>query len=108
MFGNLAIGAAARQLRQAVLLHGINANSYLLGHYSYQSNIAFSDIFKLYISISPGPRDLFYCHPGKLQDVGGEKDTIADARLDCFDFLRSDEFTKICIKHELNLNTFYI
>ncbi len=106
--GNLVIGAMAHQLRKAVLLHGIGFNSYLLGHYPYNSNVAFSDIFKLYILTSPGPRDLFYCHPGKLQGVGKAKDVIADARLDCFNFLNSDEFAKTCNKYELNLNTFYI
>jgi len=76
--------------------NGLHCNRYLLGYFHIDCQTTFSEIFKLYTSLSPIDRDIFFCHPGYEEKH----------RADCFRFLLSDEFSRICSERGISLNRF--
>lgn len=75
---------------------GLHCNRYLLGYFHADCQTTFSEIFKLYTNLSPIDRDIFFCHPGYEEKH----------RVDCFRFLLSGEFSRICSERGIALNRF--
>jgi predicted glycoside hydrolase/deacetylase ChbG (UPF0249 family) len=92
----------AKGLDQANIMH----NRYLVGWYDYFSGASFKEIFDSYLSLKPETNDIFFCHPGYVDDILRSRDSLIEGRLDNLHFLKSDEFVSICETNAVKINRF--
>lgn len=95
-FNNVMINFPGRKAGKLFMKNGFNSNRYLLGYYHRKCETTFSEIFRLYSNINPIDKDIFFCHPGYKEKH----------RVDCFRFLMSGEFNRICVERGIALNRF--
>jgi len=106
-FGNLFITYPGRSLTRFLEKQEIPHNRYLLGYYDYKRGIPFEKIFSSYMSINPGAKDVFFCHPGHLDINGYADDPIKESRPDNFNFLKSSTYNKLLSTGSIAINRFW-
>ncbi len=95
-FNNMMINYPGRKAGKLFMKNGFHCNRYLLGYYHRKCEATFSEIVGLYTNINPIDKDIFFCHPGYEEKH----------RVDCFRFLLSGEFSRICSERGIALNRF--
>jgi predicted glycoside hydrolase/deacetylase ChbG (UPF0249 family) len=83
----------------------ISHNRFLLGFYDYKTK-NFADIFKAYLSIKPVARDIFFCHPGYVDQRLRNRDSVIESRPESLNFLQSIQCQEIMEYSKVGLNTF--
>lgn len=104
--GSALIGLPAIGLKRALIRYGVRHNSYLLGHYNGQHGLAIEDIVNRYLQLQPGSNDVFYVHPGYIDDELKAKDPIVEERVSELEFLKGDRFLKELESAGIALNRF--
>lgn len=100
------IGLPAIGLKRALLRHDVRHNTGLLGHYKNRQGHAFGDIVSGYLRHQPEPNDIFYVHPGYIDDELKAKDPIVEERVSELEFLQGDRFPKELEYAGIALNRF--
>lgn len=90
--GSQLIGLPAIGFKRAIQRHDIQHNGNLIGHYNSPERMAFNDIFTCYLSLGPELNDIFYVHPGYIDDELRSKDTFVEERISELEYLRSVQF----------------
>ena len=83
----------------------ISHNRFLLGYYDYKTK-NFADIFQAYLSIKPVVKDIYFCHPGYVDQKLRNRDSVIESRVETLNFLKSDQCQEIMEHSKINLNTF--
>ena len=104
---NLAIAVPGRAMGRLLDQHTIPHNRFLLGFYSYEDGTAFEEIVRLYLSVQPRARDIFFCHPGYIDDALRRRDPLAASRLDALRFLQSPRCQEFLEERGIHVNTFF-
>lgn len=104
--GSALIGLPAIGFKRALRRAGVRHNTNLLGHYSSREGLAFTDIFSRYLSLGPGTNDIFYAHPGYIDDELRAKDNLVDERISELEFLRGAQFLEHVDQSGIALNRF--
>jgi chitin disaccharide deacetylase len=104
--GNFFITYPGRSLTRLLEKQNIPHNRYLLGYYDYEKDIPFEKIFFSYMSINPGAKDVFFCHPGHKDINGYADDPIKKSRTDNFNFLKSSTYNKLLNMGSIVINRF--
>ena len=103
---NLALTLPGRRSASLFSKNHISHNRYLLGYYRHTTDVQFKNIFEKYISLNPATNDLFFCHPGYIDEHLKKVDTLVASRKDNLDFLLSDQFQNMCEKNLVCINRF--
>lgn len=104
--GNLALRQIGLKSAQVFSKNGIAHNRFLLGYWNLSSKASFAKIFEEYLRINPTSEDIFFCHPGYIDDKLKQVDPLVDDRISCLQFLRSSQFTELCQSQNIILNRF--
>ncbi|MBI2339903.1 MAG: ChbG/HpnK family deacetylase [Deltaproteobacteria bacterium] len=86
---------------------GIPSNRFLLGFCDYEKEARFEAVFQRYLTLKPGPRDIFFCHPGYVDEALRRRDSVTGSRINVLEFLRSSRCQTIMEESGVGLNTFY-
>ena len=103
---NLALIIPGRHSASAFSKHQIRHNRYLLGYYRHTPTYQFKTVFKNYLAIKPGTDDIFFCHPGYVDEHLKSVDTLVESRKDNLNFLLSAEFEDLCKTSQISINRF--
>lgn len=103
---NLALALPGRQSAVLFSKNQIRHNRYLLGYYRHTPEIQFKSVFEKYVALRPAANDIFFCHPGNVDEHLKKVDTLVESRKDNLKFLLSDQFQEICEKNRIELNRF--
>lgn len=103
---NYALVVPGRQASALFSENKIRHNRYLLGYYRHKPETDFKSIFIKYLTIKPGSDDIFFCHPGLIDDHLKSVDSLVDSRKDNLDFLLSAEFEDLCYINKISINRF--
>lgn len=104
---NLLIGLPGRALQKLLERNGVSHNRFLLGCYDYEGGEKFNHIFCRYLTVGPGRRDIFFCHPGRVDDTLRKRDSVVLAREETFNFLSSPQFGDIMEERGIELAPFF-
>ena len=66
----------------------------------------FADIFQAYLSIKPIVKDIYFCHPGYVDQKLRNRDSVIESREETLNFLKSDQCQEIMEHSKISLNTF--
>ena len=105
-FGNFAISFPGRAASRAMRKFGVPHNRYLLGYYDYEGGENFEHVFRRYLTIKPTSEDIFFCHPGYIDDELRSRDDLVNSRVDVLQFLRSPAAVNMMDRMGVRLNTF--
>lgn len=100
------IGLPAIGLKRTLERRSVRHNGRLIGHYKSQHGLTFGDIVNKYLSLRPEANDIFYVHPGYIDDELKAKDPIVEERVSELEFLRGDRFLKELENAGIALNRF--
>lgn len=103
---NLALAIPGRQAAAVFAKENIPHNRYLLGYYRHTPDVQFKTIFSKYLSIKPQSKDIFFCHPGFIDEHLKKVDSLVSSRLDNLKFLLSAEFEDLCFINKISINKF--
>lgn len=81
-------------------------NRFLFGYYDYQTAHPFADIFRSYLKLEPRETDIFFCHPGYIDEELRRRDSVVDSRIDVLKFLQSSECKDQLEQAGVGINTF--
>lgn len=104
--GNIALLIPGRQSAIVFAKHGIKHNRYLLGYYRHNPAIQFKKVFENYLALKPGADDIFFCHPGYIDEHLKNVDTLVESRKDNLNFLMSAEFEDMCKINQIGINKY--
>ncbi|MCR9139469.1 MAG: ChbG/HpnK family deacetylase [Alphaproteobacteria bacterium] len=90
--GSALIGLPAIGLKRVIKRNEVRHNDNLLGHYSSKEHLSFPEIFNRYLHLQPAANDIFYVHPGYIDDELKAKDPFVNERVSELEFLRGDRF----------------
>jgi predicted glycoside hydrolase/deacetylase ChbG (UPF0249 family) len=82
---------------------GLLYNKNLFGYCSYEHD-QFSEVFKEYALQSENVHDLFFCHPGYVDESLKQVDSLLNHRLDVLSFFKSEDFFNFKAKSKLSIN----
>ncbi len=85
---------------------GVPRNRFLLGFYDYEGKRGFDTIVRLYLTLKPNDRDIFFCHPGYVDDELRSRDCVVDSRLDVLEFLKSSRIQQLMNEAGVRMNRF--
>jgi len=105
---NLAIAYPGLAMQRLLARRGLRHNRFLLGFYDYEDGSRFEDIFRLYVSLRPQPQDVFFCHPGYVDQALRQRDPLAASRLDALTFLQSSRSQELLAASGVGINTFFV
>lgn len=103
---NLALAIPGRRAAALFTKNNIQHNRFLLGYYRHTANVQFKTVFKNYLTLKPQAHDVFFCHPGFVDEHLKKVDTLVDSRKDNLDFLLSAEFEDMCNINKISINRF--
>ena len=103
---NLALTIPGRQASAAFSENNVRHNRYLLGYYRHTPNIQFNSVFKKYLTLRPQSDDIFFCHPGYIDEHLKRVDTLVESRKDNLNFLMSAEFEDLHKTNQISINRF--
>ena len=105
---SILISTPSYKLRKMLDLNNIYHNRFLFGHYLpiEGRNGQFADIFMKYIKVGPSKSDVFFCHPGKVDEILRSRDSLLSPREDVYSFLSSRQMDLLINDHEIVLNRF--
>lgn len=103
---NLALAIPGRQASAAFSENKVRHNRYLLGYYRHTPDLKFNSVFKKYLTLNPRSDDIFFCHPGYIDEHLKRVDTLVDSRKDNLNFLLSAEFEDLCKINQISINRF--
>lgn len=104
--GNCMIALPGKKLASTLDGAGIPHNRFLLGFYDYEGGAKFAEVVDLYLTLRPNPRDILFCHPGRIDDELRRIDPLIDSRLDILQFLGSSRWEDLANESGIRLNTF--
>ena len=104
---NMLVHFPGHFTRKLMTKSGIPHNRYLLGNYEYEGGEKFEEVFRRYLTLKPGEKDIFYCHPGRADEVLKRRDSAIHSREEALTFLRSPLFVEIMEESGVHLNTFF-
>ncbi|MDP2653362.1 MAG: ChbG/HpnK family deacetylase [Candidatus Omnitrophota bacterium] len=104
--GNLAVNWPGRSFRRMLDASGIAHNGHLLGYHAYERAADFPDILRFYLSLRPAANDIFFCHPGYVDDDLRQRDDVVRSRIRVLACLRSPEYLSALNESGVELNRF--
>ncbi len=104
--GSALIGLPAVGFKRALKRNDVRHNTNLLGHYSSPQSLAFRDIFSTYLRLQPETNDIFYAHPGYVDDELRARDRLVEERKAELDFFRGPRFLEEMSRAGVRLNRF--
>jgi predicted glycoside hydrolase/deacetylase ChbG (UPF0249 family) len=104
---NFMIALPGKQTARLLNQKNISHNRFLLGYYDYKT-VRFSDIFRGYLTLKPDARDIFYCHPGYIDQKLRDRDSVVESRVDTLNFLKSDQYEETMLQSGVILNKFHM
>ncbi|MCB1179735.1 MAG: ChbG/HpnK family deacetylase [Leptospiraceae bacterium] len=105
-FGSYIISNLGKKLYLELDINRIFKNRFLFGYYNFKKVKHFRSIFDYYLTFDLQHNDIIICHPGFIDDVLLEKETLVDWRLDNFNFLMSDYFEGLINQNKIKLNRY--
>lgn len=105
--GNHMLSLPGRSMALLMSEAGVPHNRFLLGFCDYERESRFETVFRRYLALKPGARDIFFCHPGYVDEELRRRDPVVDSRTVVLDFLRSRRFQTIMDESGVALNTFF-
>ena len=105
--GNVMLGFPGSSTARLMDRKSIPRNRYLLGFYDYLS-VDFANIFEYYLTLKPTSKDIFFCHPGYIDEGLRKRDSVIDSRLEVLQFLKSSQSQEIMEQAGVGLNTFLV
>ena len=105
IISNFIIGLPGEATASLLDQKKISHNRFLLGYYDYKT-VPFENIFRGYLTLKPLARDIFFCHPGYIDQKLRERDSVVDSRVDTIKFLKSPQYLEMMENFGINLNTF--
>ncbi len=105
-FNNLMIGLPGKAMARLMDRSGVPRNRFLLGFYDYEGKRGFDTIVRLYLTLKPNDRDIFFCHPGYVDDELRSRDCVVDSRLDVLEFLKSSRIQQLMNEAGVRMNRF--
>lgn len=105
--GNFIISLPGRSTARLMREACVPSNRFLLGFCDYESGDRFETVFHRYLTLKPGQRDIFFCHPGYVDEELRRLDPVVDSRTDVLEFLRSSRCQIMMDESGVGLNTFF-
>jgi len=105
VLGNCLIILPGLSMTYLLDQQNISHNRFLLGYYDYKTK-NFADIFQAYLSIKPVTKDIYFCHPGYIDQKLRNRDSVIESRAETLNFLQSFQFKEIMEYSKVGLNTF--
>ena len=105
---NLALTIPGRQAAALFTKNNVRHNRFLLGYYQHRPEVRFKTVFNNYLTLNPEAKDVFFCHPGFIDEHLKKVDSLVESRKENLDFLLSAEFEDICSINKLSINRFPI
>ena len=99
---NMYSTASIKQLN----LFKIKSNNYLLGYHNYNKEILYHFVFEQYLKLSISKNDIFFTHPGYIDNDLIVRDSLIEGRERNLKFLLSDRFLDILSANKTNINKF--
>ena len=56
--------------------------------------------------IIPQENDIFFCHPGNVDQELRNRDSVVDSRIDVLEFLKSNDCMEMMRREDVKINTF--
>ena len=84
----------------------IKFNNYLLGYYNYNKEYFFEKVFEHYLKLNTSKNDIFFTHPGYIDQNLIFRDTLIEGRKTNLEFLLSNKFEDLLGENEIKINKF--
>ena len=104
--GNFFIMYPGKSMIRLMAQNNIPHNRFLLGYYDYMISNKFADIFHWYLTLHPKENDIFFCHPGYVDQELRNRDSVVDSRIDVLEFLKSNDCMEMMRREDVKINTF--
>ena len=104
--GNFFIMYTGKSMIRLMAQNNIPHNRFLLGYYDYMISNKFADIFHWYLTLHPKENDIFFCHPGYVDQELRNRDSVVDSRIDVLEFLKSNDCMEMMRREDVKINTF--
>lgn len=106
IIGSVSIDLFAKRYNQMIKSRKILCNNNLLGYHNYNSEERFEDVFSKYLTLVSSNNDIFFMHPGYIDDDLISRDSLVNGRLTNLEFMKSDCFHDLLKKNNLTLTTY--
>ena len=106
MFNVSLIGLPGIRTARIMSRKQVPHNRFLLGYYNYLAVGEFSQIFAWYLTIKPNENDIFFCHPGYIDETLKKSDTVVESRPEVLEFLKSEACAEMLHQRQTKINTF--
>lgn len=108
LLGNKALLFPQRKFKKKLERKNILHNRHLLGYYPYEGGLDFKKVFESYMMLGPSDRDIFFCHPGYVDEELKSKDDLVLSRLDVLNYLASKEYDEFSKDRQIRANRFFL